>query len=526
MLDHSVRLATMLVLLITCSVAAQHDPERNAVRHVAAGQFAKAVKELGKGDSQASENQYVLMLNALAERRVTDAVRHAQKALDAGLPFGRLVAGPRDALQPLYATGDYTGWLQKQSGLKLLHGPMLGRVTSGGASFWVRTAGESSVRVRVFDESAQQMVAQSPVMKTTAASDYTVTVAVNGLEPASGYRYETLIDGQPVATENTVFRTYPRQGDQSQFVVGFGGGAGFVPKWEYMWDTIRKTKPLAFLMLGDNVYIDDPKQDLTIKYCYYRRQSRPEWRRFVAATSMYSIYDDHDFGTNDCVPGAEIDQPPWKRSVWQLFRQNWVNPSYGGGERQPGCWHDFYIGDVHFILLDGRYYRSRKGTPSMLGPVQKRWLLKTLKQSQGTFKVLASPVPWTENIKPGSRDPWDGFAEEREEIFSFLETQRINGVFLVAADRHRTDLRITKRPAGYDLYEFESSRLTNRHTHKIVKTPGLVWGYNKTCSFALMRFDTGRDDPSVTFEARTIDGEKVHDYTLSLSQLRHRKQGD
>jgi hypothetical protein len=41
-----------------------------------------------------------------------------------------------------------------------------------------------------------------------------------------------------------------------------------------------------------------------------------------------------------------------------------------------------------------------------------------------------------------------------------------------------------------------------------------------------MRFDTSRDDPSVTFEARTIDGEKVHEYTLSLSQLKHRKQGD
>ncbi|MEO1994710.1 MAG: hypothetical protein ABGZ17_05485, partial [Planctomycetaceae bacterium] len=107
MLDHSVRIASLLVLLITCSVTAQHDPERNAVRHVAAGKFAKAVKELGKGDSRASENQYVLMLNALAESRVTAAVRHAQAALEAGLPFGRLVAGPRDALRPLYATSDY-----------------------------------------------------------------------------------------------------------------------------------------------------------------------------------------------------------------------------------------------------------------------------------------------------------------------------------------------------------------------------------------------------------------------------------
>jgi len=95
-------------------------------------------------------------------------------------------------------------------------------------------------------------------------------------------------------------------------------------------------------------------------------------------------------------------------------------------------------------------------------------------------------------------------------------------VILVAADRHRTDLRITKRKQGYDLYEFESSRLTNRHTHKVVKTPGLLWGYNKTCSFASMEFDTTLADPRVRFEAITIDGERVHEHVLQLSQLTHR----
>jgi alkaline phosphatase D len=195
-----------------------------------------------------------------------------------------------------------------------------------------------------------------------------------------------------------------------------------------------------------------------------------------------------------------------------------VNPSYGGGDRQPGCWFDFQIGEVHFILLDGRYYRDLKGG-SMLGPVQKAWLLETLKGSRGTFKVLASPVPWTEDVKPGSKDPWDGFPEEREEIFSFIETNRIPGVFLIAADRHRTDLRTTERPNGYTLYEFESSRLTNRHVHEVVRTPGLIWGYNETCSFGRMRFDTAAEDPRVTFECVTIDGEVAHSHILKASEL-------
>ena len=62
-------------------------------------------------------------------------------------------------------------------------------------------------------------------------------------------------------------------------------------------------------------------------------------------------------------------------------------------------------------------------------------------------------VPFSKGIKPGSKDPWDGYPDEREEIFSFIESEKIGGVFLIAADRHRIDLRRTDRPQGYDLFE-------------------------------------------------------------------------
>lgn len=511
--------AVLLLIPSVKSAWGQHDPQRNSVRHIAAGNFDKVDKELSKGDQDAPETHFVRMLNSLGQKDIPKAVSHAKAALDAGLPFGRLVAGPRDVLAPLYATPEFEKWSGDANPEPLLHGPMVGSVTGTGASFWLRTARESKVAIRVVDPATGEQAAASGVATTGEENDFVAVLPVSGLNPSTKYNYEVLIDGKSAKVELPSFRTFPAKGNSSSFSVAFGGGAGYVPEWEYMWDTIRQSDPLAMLMLGDNVYIDDPTQPLTNRYCYYRRQSRPEWRRFISSRSIFSIWDDHDFGTNDCVPGPEIESPAWKRSVWNMFRQNWVNPGYGGGESQPGCWYDFYIGDVHFILLDGRYYRTRKPTPSMLGPVQLKWLKETLKNSRGTFKVLASPVPFTEKIKPGSRDPWDGFADEREDIFSFIEDQKLDGVFLVAADRHRTDLRITKRDNGYDLYEFESSRLTNHHTHGVVKTPGLVWGYNKTCSFGLMKFDTTKDDPEVRFEAITIDGERVHDHTLKLNSI-------
>ena len=109
------------------------------------------------------------------------------------------------------------------------------------------------------------------------------------------------------------------------------------------------------------------------------------------------------------------------------------------------------------MLLDGRYYRDLKGG-SMLGTAQK-WLKKTLAESNGTFKIIASPVPFSPNIKPGSKDPWDGFPK-RERNSSWIKNDKIDGVFLIAADRHRTDLRTIDNAGSYKLYEFESSRLT------------------------------------------------------------------
>ncbi|MDA1250515.1 MAG: alkaline phosphatase D family protein [Planctomycetota bacterium] len=512
---------SVVLQLATSAALAQHDPQRNATQFVAAGQFDKADDELKKADDKDPETHFVKMLNSLGRKDIDRALQHAQAAMDRGLPFARLAAGPRDALAPLRETKTWQKWAEKHTSLNLLHGPMLGDVTDGSVDVWIRTRRPSKAEVVVFAADNDLVISRSEEKLTTLDSDLTTVLTVKRLRPQTPYRYTVLLDGEPVPMKLRTFTTVAPAGTPSKFRVAFGGGAGYVPEWEYMWDTILNEKPNALLMLGDNVYIDDPTQPLTQDYCYYRRQARPEWLRLVGSTPTYAIYDDHDFGTNDCVPGPDIFKPAWKPEVFKRFARNWVNPTYGS-PKQPGCWFDFYIGDVHFIMLDGRYYRDRKGEPTMLGPVQRSWLFHTLKNSKGRFKVLASPVPWTVGIKPGSKDPWDGFPEERELIFSFIEKNKINGLFLIAADRHRTDLRVTKRESGFGFVEFESSKLTNRHTHPVVKTDGLVWGYNKKCSFALMKFDTTVDDPVVQFEAITIDGEKVHSHELRLSEITHK----
>ena len=151
--------------------------------------------------------------------------------------------------------------------------------------------------------------------------------------------------------------------------------------------------------------------------------------------------------------------------------------------------------------------------------MQKQWLLDALSASKGVFKVIASPVPVVSGTKGGSGglDPWDGFPDEREEILSHIETERIEGVFIISADRHRSDVWRIDRPNGYDLYEFVSSRLTNIHVHE--EHPKALFSYNKKQSFGTLAFDTAAEDPTVTYTIHSIDGEEIHHHTLQRSQL-------
>lgn len=379
----------------------------------------------------------------------------------------------------------------------------------------MRTAVESTVSVDIYSQTLvsgrgiEEAKVASGTAKTIKKNDFTATIDVTGLKPNSEYAYFVSVDGKPtpIAPAPT-FKTYPNKEKLTPFEVVFGGGAGFIPWNERMWNTLDSRRPAAALLLGDNVYIDMPEVPQTQRYCYYRRQSQPDYRRFAARTPIYAIWDDHDFGKDDCVSSLSLDDPPWKRDVLEVFTENFVNPSFGDGPQHPGCFTSFSIGDVDFTLLDCRFYRQNPKTtesPTMLGPHQKAWLLDRLKNSKSTFHIVASSVPWASGTKPGSKDTWDGFPEEREEIFSFIEENKIGGVVPISADRHRSDAWRIERPDGYDLYDFSSSKLTNEMSHPLMR--GSLFGYNEKCSFGSLQFDTTVEVPTITYRIINIDGD-------------------
>ena len=489
------------------------------------GRIAETVayaNELLAADPNDLESLFNLSVALAYQNKFEEAVESIKLAVERGLPFQRFLAGPRDVLQPLTNSAPFKDYADSFD-IKLLHGPMLGRVTGTSASFWVRTA--ESVEVQVLASSKADLSAPvtSSIVRTGELSDYTAIIKVEGLNPNSTYYYLVLVDGEP-ATEagSLLFVTSPPADFTGQIKIAFGGGAGYVPENERMWSTITSNAPQAFLFMGDNVYINIPDHPNGVhRYTYYRRQSQPEFRKLVASTAAYAIWDDHDASTDDVWMGPYTDKPSWKMPLLDVFRTNWINPRYGSDE-YPATWHSFSIGDVEVFMLDGRFYRTNPFAqdPTMLGPDQLAWLVDALKNSTATFKVIASPVPWSYATKTDAKDMWNGFHNERDAIFGSIAENKVDGVILLSADRHRSDAWEIEREDGYSLFEFSSSRLTNQHFHPIIE--GSIFGYNELPSFGMLTFDTAQDDPTVTFDVYNINNEIMHTLTLEYSRLEHK----
>ncbi len=422
---------------------------------------------------------------------------------------GRL--GAEGGMADLLAEPAFVDLVEKHD-LKLFNGPMVGDLLPTSAKFWVRTAGPAKVQVLIGDQ-------VSKLVETAEADDFTAVMTVEGLKPFAPYTYAISLDGERIERDSFRFRTAPEPGQKVEFHVAFGSGSRYVPVNEHAWSTMAKQRPLAYLGLGDNVYIDVVNRRGAQRLFYYRRCLSPAYSELVAGVAMYAVWDDHDMAMNDSSGGSGLEAS-WKLPNWKVFIQNWNNPEYGGGKTMPGTWHSFSLGDVDFFMTDGRFYRDKEDK-TMLGPDQKRWLLEALANASGTFKVIASGTMWSDDADKNGKDSWAGTwaRDEREEIFHLINESKIDGVVLISGDRHRSDIWKIDRPGGYPLYEFVSAKVTNLHKHPTF--PNAVWSYNEGNFWGQLHFDLLQDDPIVTFKCVDISGRVVKEFPLKLSQLRH-----
>ena len=213
-----------------------------------------------------------------------------------------------------------------------------------------------------------------------------------------------------------------------------------------IWQSIKDEDLNYFIFLGDNVYGDTPSGSLRKMKSAYDKQKKvlPD---FLDDISIFSIWDDHDFGIND--GGADYR---FKRQAQELFIDFWEIPKEDDRSNRDGIYFSkneiFFDKKFKFIFLDTRFFRSKlKGKKSnyveniepdatILGDDQWMWLENELKNDFDFLFIFSS----IQIIATDHRfEKWSNFPNERVKLFELLE-QFSDKTMFFSGDRHRAGI--------------------------------------------------------------------------------------
>ena len=213
-----------------------------------------------------------------------------------------------------------------------------------------------------------------------------------------------------------------------------------------IWQSIKKEDLNYFIFLGDNVYGDTRYGSLRKMKSAYDKQKKvlPD---FLNNISIFSIWDDHDFGIND--GGADYR---FKRRAQELYLDFWQITKDDDRSNREGIYFSkneiFFDKKFKFIFLDTRFFRSKlKGKKSnyieniepdatILGNAQWTWLENELK-SDFDFLFVFSSIQII--AKDHRFEKWSNFPNERAKLFELLE-QFNDKTILFSGDRHRAGI--------------------------------------------------------------------------------------
>jgi alkaline phosphatase D len=213
-----------------------------------------------------------------------------------------------------------------------------------------------------------------------------------------------------------------------------------------IWQSIKKEDLNYFIFLGDNVYGDTRYGSLRKMKSAYDKQKKvlPD---FLNDISIFSIWDDHDFGIND--GGADYR---FKRQAQELYLDFWEITKDDDRSNREGIYFSkneiFFDKKFKFIFLDTRFFRSKlKGKKSnyieniepdatILGNAQWTWLENELK-SDFDFLFIFSSIQII--AKDHRFEKWSNFPIERAKLFELLEKFN-DKTILFSGDRHRAGI--------------------------------------------------------------------------------------
>ena len=300
-------------------------------------------------------------------------------------------------------------------------------------------------------------------------------------------------------------------------------------------NTIVAKNPDLFLYLGDNIYGDTNDMEV-LKAKYNKLASKNEFQNLRANVPTLSVWDDHDYGWNDA--GKEYK---FKERSKDVFMDFWNVSANSPRREHPGIYGSHFFTDkkrtVQIILLDTRTFRDAlkrnpkslpKGSTfknsyqpdpnpdkTLLGDDQWKWLADELKK-EADLRIVCSSIQFGHEYN--GYESWTNLPLQQQKMFETIRDANANGVVFVSGDVHWGEISKREFDGLYPIYDVTASGLTmDWHSTEPNKfRVGDVWPKNH---FGMFEIDWSIEDPKVTMQIISVDGNVEVTHSVSLSDL-------
>lgn len=412
---------------------------------------------------------------------------------------------------------------------------MVGYAEMTEVAIWVQTTGPAQVQIAYTREGGFAQL--SKIVSTTEDGDHIAIIKLTGLPFGTKFNYRLLIDGQEIKRDYPLeFKTQPhwrfstgQNTPEFSFAFGscsytndapfdrpgtpYGGSPAIFAK-------INDLRPDFMMWLGDNDYYREPDwlTETAMRYRMANGRKTAEMQPLFGRTANYAIWDDHDFGPNDSDRSFRL-----KDQSLSIFQDYWPGVQYGTRET-PGVFSRFEWVDCEFFMLDDRYHRSPNAAPDdadkvMFGKAQIQWLKDSLLNSKATFKFI---VNGNQMINKNDFECFSQFPVERDDLFSTIAKNKIDGVLFLSGDRHTSELlKTTGWGMSYPFWEFTASPLTAGVPGQATPDPlGVPGTFIKDRSFGLVKVSGKRGNRVATLMGYDKDGKKIWEQNITQQELR------
>ncbi|MEP4079078.1 alkaline phosphatase D family protein [Haloferula sp.] len=308
--------------------------------------------------------------------------------------------------------------------------------------FWQVPGMAGELRIALREDGGSMSLEQMPV-QVGAESDYCHQVRFADLKPATKYVLSIRgVAGDEKAELSTSFTTAPLPSSEDGIRFTVSTCQDFLRRDDManghrIYKSMLAAKPDFFIQTGDTLYYDraNPfaKDIATARYKWNRIYALPYLRDFHKSIPSYWMHDDHDVLKDDCWPGQNYGDLTWDQGlkVWgeQIPQSDEPYRTFRWGKH------------LQIWLPEGREFRSPNTMEdgpekTILGAKQWKWLEKTMRESDATFKlyVSATPVVGPDRKNKNDNHANEGFKHEGQRLRKLLSS--IPGCFVINGDRH------------------------------------------------------------------------------------------